>query len=70
MRGGVYKYKIQLINIYIRGGLDKNEKSNKIIEKQLIDEYFSRVIKENQIERPEDIEKYSYKMFMQKKFKN
>ena len=53
-----------------RGGLDENEKSNKIIEKQLIDEYFSRVIKENQIERPEDIEKYSYKMFMQKKFKN
>ena len=53
-----------------RGGLDENEKSNKIIEKQLIEEYFSRVIKENKIERPEEIDRYSYKMFMQKKFKH
>ena len=53
-----------------RGELDEKEKSDKIIEKKIINEYFAKVIEEYDIKKPMDIGKYSYKMFMKKKFES
>ena len=50
-----------------RGNLGENEKSDKVIEKKVIDEYFSMVVKEYNMEIPKDIGHYSYKMFTKKK---
>lgn len=50
-----------------RGNLGENEKSDKVIEKKVIDEYFSMVVKEYNMKSPKDIGHYSYKMFTKKK---
>lgn len=51
-----------------RGELDEKEKSDKIIDKKIIKEYFTKVIEEYNMKKPMDIGKYSYKMFMKEKF--
>lgn len=51
-----------------RGELDEKENSDKIIDKKIIKEYFTKVIEEYNMKKPMDIGKYSYKMFMKEKF--
>ena len=53
-----------------RGELDENEKSDKVIDKKIIKEYFTKVIEEYDIKKTIDIGKYSYKMFMKKKIEH
>ncbi len=53
-----------------RGKLDEKEKSDKVIDKKIIKEYFTKVIEEYDIKKPIDIGNYSYKMFMKKKFEH
>lgn len=46
-----------------RLGLDDSQNSDKIIEKKLIEGYFTHIIEEYEIESPEEISKYSFDLF-------